>query len=244
MSEFGNKEFVVWATVRSWSCFCWLYRASTSLAAKNIINLISVLAIWWCPCVESSLVLLEEGVCYDQRILLAKLLVFDLIFVFQGQICLLLLVALNFLLLHILEDPYLFLLKYLYDRKTPGLEGRNLSMSHQMERYNLHVISTHKSILETKCPGIEEEARCSWGIIKDYEFMFESFLLVYFPTKHPFYFSIAQPWCGGYPDPFVWPLVTTKHLSWCCFWKPQSLPGPLWRWKISLLVMVGHQQGQ
>ena len=40
--------------------------ASPSLAAKNIINLISVLMICWCPCVESSLVLLEEGVCYDQ----------------------------------------------------------------------------------------------------------------------------------------------------------------------------------
>ena len=72
-SGFGNKEFMVWATVSSWSCFCWLYRASPSLAAKNIINLISVLTIWWCPCVESSLVLLEEGVCYDQCVLLAKL---------------------------------------------------------------------------------------------------------------------------------------------------------------------------
>ena len=72
-SEFGNKEFMIWATVSSWSCFCWLYRASPSLAAKNIINLILMLTIWWCPCVESSLVLLEEGVCYDQCILLAKL---------------------------------------------------------------------------------------------------------------------------------------------------------------------------
>ena len=62
-----------WATVSSWSCFCWLYRASPSLAAKNIINLTLVLSIWWCPCVESSLVLLEEGVCYDQCIFLAKL---------------------------------------------------------------------------------------------------------------------------------------------------------------------------
>ena len=44
---------MIWATVSSWSCFCWLYRASPSLAAKNIINLISVLTIWWCPCVES-----------------------------------------------------------------------------------------------------------------------------------------------------------------------------------------------
>ena len=73
MSEFGHKEFMIWATVSSQSCFCWLYRASPSLAAKHIINLISALAIWWCPCVESSLALLEEGVCYDQCILLAKL---------------------------------------------------------------------------------------------------------------------------------------------------------------------------
>ena len=48
---------MIWATVSSWSCFCWLYRASPSLAAKNIINLILVLTIWWCPCVESSLIL-------------------------------------------------------------------------------------------------------------------------------------------------------------------------------------------
>ena len=47
---------MIWATVRSWSCFCWLYRASPFLAAKNIINLISVLTIWWCPCVESCVV--------------------------------------------------------------------------------------------------------------------------------------------------------------------------------------------
>ena len=72
-SEFGNKELMIWATVSSRSCFCWLYRASPSLAARNIINLILVLTIWWCPSVESSLVLLEEGVCYDQCVLLAKL---------------------------------------------------------------------------------------------------------------------------------------------------------------------------
>ena len=43
-----------------------MYRPSPSWAAKNIINLISVLAIWWCPCIESSLTLLEEDVGYDQ----------------------------------------------------------------------------------------------------------------------------------------------------------------------------------
>ena len=41
---------------------------------RNIINLILVLTIRWCPCAESALVLLEAGVCYDQGVLLAKLL--------------------------------------------------------------------------------------------------------------------------------------------------------------------------
>ena len=66
---------MIWATVSFQSCFCWLYRASPSLAAKNIINLILVLTIWWYLFVESSVVLLEEGAkhtCYDQCILLAN----------------------------------------------------------------------------------------------------------------------------------------------------------------------------
>ena len=58
---------MIWAPVSSWSCFYWLCRASLSSAAKNIINLILVLTIWWCPCAESSLVLLEEGVFYDLK---------------------------------------------------------------------------------------------------------------------------------------------------------------------------------
>ena len=61
---------MIWATVSSQSCFCWLYRYSPSLAAKNIINLILVLTIWWGPCVESSLVLLEDYASHDQCILL------------------------------------------------------------------------------------------------------------------------------------------------------------------------------
>ena len=51
---------MIWATVSSKSCFCWLYRASLSSATKNLSLL---LTIWWCPCVE----LLEKGVCYDQQ---------------------------------------------------------------------------------------------------------------------------------------------------------------------------------
>ena len=58
---------MVWATVSSRSCFCWLHRASPSSAAKNITNLLLILTIWWCPCVESSVLFLEDGVCYDQQ---------------------------------------------------------------------------------------------------------------------------------------------------------------------------------
>ena len=39
-SEFGNKELMIWPTVSSQSCFCWLYRAYPSLAVKNKINMI------------------------------------------------------------------------------------------------------------------------------------------------------------------------------------------------------------
>ena len=66
-----------------------------------MINLISVLTIWLCPGIESSLVFLEKDVYYDQCVLLAKLLVFALLnFVLQGQTCLLLQVSLDFLLLY------------------------------------------------------------------------------------------------------------------------------------------------
>ena len=49
-------EFMIWATVSYWSSFCWMYRAYPSSTAKNIINLISVMTTWWCPCVESCVV--------------------------------------------------------------------------------------------------------------------------------------------------------------------------------------------
>ena len=67
----------------------------------NIISLILVLIMWLCSCVELSLVLLEEGVCYDQSVLVAKLLNFILShFVLQGQTWLLLQVSLDFLVFH------------------------------------------------------------------------------------------------------------------------------------------------
>ena len=92
---------MIWATVCSLSCFCWLYRASLSLAAKNVINLISVITIWWYPCVESSLVLLKGCLLWPVHSLGKTLLAFALLHsVLPGQICLLLQVFLDFLLLH------------------------------------------------------------------------------------------------------------------------------------------------
>ena len=82
---------MIWATVSSQSCFCWLYRVSPSSAARNIINLISALTIWWCPYVVISCVVgrgcLLLPVCSLGKTLLAFAL---LHFVLQGHTCLLL----------------------------------------------------------------------------------------------------------------------------------------------------------
>ena len=91
---------MIWATVSSRSCFCWPYRASSSLAAKNVIDVILVLAVWWCPCVASSLVG-RQCLLWSVRSLCKTPLVFALLhFVLQGQTYLLLQVSLDFLLLH------------------------------------------------------------------------------------------------------------------------------------------------
>ena len=58
---------MIWATVNSRSCFCWLHRAFPSLAAKNIISLILVLTIWWCPCVESKVMINNKGLLLENR---------------------------------------------------------------------------------------------------------------------------------------------------------------------------------
>ena len=92
---------MIWAIVSSRSCFCWLYTASQSLATKNVISLISVLTLWWCPCIKY-LVLLENGVCYARCVLFGRiLLAFALLHsVLLNQTSLLLQVSLDFLLLH------------------------------------------------------------------------------------------------------------------------------------------------
>ena len=71
-SQPRDLTHVSYVSLLLWSCFCFLYKTSPSSASRNIISLIFVLTIWWCPCVKLSLVLLEKGVCYDQCILLVK----------------------------------------------------------------------------------------------------------------------------------------------------------------------------
>ena len=66
-SEFCNKELIIWATGSSRSCFSWLYRASPLWLKRIYISVISVLTIWWCPCVELSLGLLEQGICFTSK---------------------------------------------------------------------------------------------------------------------------------------------------------------------------------
>ena len=61
---------MIWATVSSWSCFCWPYRASPPLAAKNIINMI------WCW---------PSGDVHVQSLLLCWKTVFAMTSVFSCQ---------------------------------------------------------------------------------------------------------------------------------------------------------------
>ena len=97
----SNEEHMIWATVSSRPCFCWPYKASPSSIAKNIINLISVLNIWWCPCIESSFVLMKQCLLWPECSLDKTLLAFSLLyFVPQGQTCLLFWGSFDFLLLH------------------------------------------------------------------------------------------------------------------------------------------------
>ena len=67
--EFCYENLMIWATV---SLFLLTLYSFSIFGYKNVINLILVLTIWWCPCVKSSLVMLKKGACYNQYILLAE----------------------------------------------------------------------------------------------------------------------------------------------------------------------------
>ena len=93
---------MIWATVSSQSCFCWLYRASPSLAAKNYNQsdfgvdhpVMSMCRVFSCVVGRGCLL-------WPVHSFVKTLLAFALLrFVLQGQICLLLQVFVDFLLLH------------------------------------------------------------------------------------------------------------------------------------------------
>ena len=99
--EFCSKEFMIWATVSFRSCFCWLYRASLSLAIKNILSDFDVDHLVMSMYRVVSSVVGRGCLLWPVCSLCKTLLVVALLhFVFQGQICLLLLVSLDFLFLH------------------------------------------------------------------------------------------------------------------------------------------------
>ena len=90
---------MIWATVNSQSCFCILYGASSSPSVKNIINLISVLAVRWHR--VFSCVVGRRCLLWPVHSLGKTLLAFALFhFVLQGHTCLLFHVSLDFVLLH------------------------------------------------------------------------------------------------------------------------------------------------
>ena len=95
-----NQKLMIWATVRYKSYFCWLFRASLSLAANNKSYFhIDHLVMSMCRVVSSVVGrrCLLWTVCSLGRTLLA----FSLLhFVLQGQSCPLLQASLDFLLLH------------------------------------------------------------------------------------------------------------------------------------------------
>ena len=84
---------MIWATVSSRSCFCWLYRAFSFSAAKNIINLISVLTIWWYRlwCCWKRVFAMSSVFSWQNSVSLCLLH-----FVLQGRTCLLFQVFLTF----------------------------------------------------------------------------------------------------------------------------------------------------
>ena len=92
---------MIWATVSSQFCICWLYRASPSLMAKNnqydfgIDRLVmSVCRVFSCVVGRGCLL---WPMCFLDKTLLAFALLHSIL---QGQICLLVQVFLDFLLLH------------------------------------------------------------------------------------------------------------------------------------------------
>ena len=109
---------MIWATVSSRSCFSWLYRISPFLTTNNIINLISVLTIWWYPCINSTLMLFEKC-AFAMTSLDKPLLAFVMFqFVLQGQTCLLFQVSFDLLLFYSPKKKRIFFFSCASSRRS------------------------------------------------------------------------------------------------------------------------------
>ena len=64
---------MIWATASFWSCFCWLYKASPSLAAKNISPLRRLLRVPWTARRSNQWILKEISPEYSLEGLMLKL---------------------------------------------------------------------------------------------------------------------------------------------------------------------------
>ena len=92
---------MIWATVSSQSCFCWLYRASPFGYKEYNQSDFGIDHLMMSMCRVFSCVVGRVCVLWLVCSLGKILLIFDLLhFVLQSQICLLLQVSLDFLLLH------------------------------------------------------------------------------------------------------------------------------------------------
>ena len=152
---------MIWATVSSCTCFCWLYTSAPSLAAKNIINLISVLTIWWGPCVESSLVVGRRCLLWPVCSLGRTLLDFALLAsVLQGKICLLLYLLMEMamaLQYSCLENPMdgraWWVAVYQVAQSRTRLSNFTFTFHfHALEKE----MATHYSVLSWRIPGTGE----------------------------------------------------------------------------------------
>ena len=114
--------------------FCWLYTASPSLTAE-----ILMLAIWWCPCVESSRVV---GRCllWLMHSLDRALLAFALLhFALQSQTCLLLQVSLDFLLFAF-QSPMMKKTSFLFFFGVSSKRSRKFSQNRSTVAFSTLVV--------------------------------------------------------------------------------------------------------
>ena len=100
--SFCNKGFMMWATVSSQCCFCWLYRASLIFGCKEYNQSDFGIDYLVIPMRRVFSFVVGRGcLLWPVHSLGKTLLAFALFhFLVEGQICLLVQVSLDFLLLH------------------------------------------------------------------------------------------------------------------------------------------------